>query len=335
MSINSQSIELLKLMSDGEYHSGEALGQSLGISRAGIWKILESLSPYGLEIERVRGKGYCVRGGVDFLDEFSIRQRMAGESLALCSGLHIEQETASTNQVLLDRINSGNPCENASVVFAEMQSAGRGRRGRIWQSPFAQNIYMSFAWRFESGIAAMEGLSLAVGLGVVKALNALGFEQASLKWPNDILSGDAKLGGVLIEIAGDVGGQCYAVIGVGLNVGMHEGAMQGVGQPWTSLQKLSGQNVSRNVVAAAILDALIPMVGSFESIGFSRYRSDWEGCCPHIGKRVLLETPSGAVHGVMLGVDDTGSLVMSVDGVEQIFVGGEISLRVDDGESEQ
>ncbi len=327
MTINSQSIALLKLMSDGQYHSGEALGDALGISRAGVWKILEGLSSFGLDIERVRGKGYCVCGGVDFLDEETLRQKLSSTSLRASSCLTVAQEVSSTNQVLLDQINSGVSTEKASVVFAEMQTSGRGRRGRTWQSPFAQNIYMSLAWQFESGIAAMEGLSLAVGVGVVRALQSLGFDGVSLKWPNDVLSSDAKLGGVLIEIAGDVGGQCYAVIGVGLNVGMREASMGEVEQPWTSLAQVAGKEVSRNDVAAALVNALVPIVSTFEKDGFSFYRSEWEDNCAHIGRRVLLSAPTGSVLGEMLGVDDSGSLRLNVDGQEKLFMGGEVSLR--------
>ncbi len=328
MSINTQSIALLKLMADGEYHSGEHLGESLGISRAGVWKMLESLSDLGLKIERIRGKGYCVSGGVDFLDESMIRGFLPSSVADAFSQFFVLPEVGSTNQFLLDQINSVNGCANASICLAEMQMAGRGRRGRKWQSPFAQNVYLSLSWCFETGIAAMEGLSLAVGVAVVKAVQSLGVEGVSLKWPNDILVGESKLGGVLIEIAGDVSGQCQAVIGIGLNVQMGESVMEEVEQPWSDLGSLSSQVPKRNEIVASLLEQLFPVVSTYESKGFSCYRAEWESLCRHIDQEVVLSTPSQKIEGTMVGVDDSGALRVSVKGEEQIYVGGEVSLRV-------
>ncbi len=328
MSINTQSLALLKLMADGGFHSGEHLGESLGISRAAVWKILESMSDLGLKIERTRGKGYCVSGGVDFLDESLICGFLPPAIADAFSQISVLPEVASTNQFLLDQINSVGGCANASVCLAEMQTAGRGRRGRVWQSPFAQNIYLSLSWCFETGIAAMEGLSLAVGVAVVKAIRGLGIEGASLKWPNDILVGEAKLGGVLIEIAGDVSGQCQAIIGIGLNVQMSESVMGAVEQPWADLNGLSARVPKRNEIAASLLAQLFPLVSTYESKGFSFYREEWESLCHHVGCDVVLSSPSQKTEGTMLGVDASGALRISVAGEEQTHVGGEVSLRV-------
>ncbi len=328
MSINTQSLAILKLMADGEFHSGEHLGESLGISRAAVWKILESLSDLGLKIERTRGKGYCVSGGVDFLDESSILSLLPFSVADAFSHISVLPEVASTNQFLLDQINSADGCANASICLAEMQTAGRGRRGRKWQSPFAQNIYLSLSWCFETGIAAMEGLSLAVGVAVVKAVQGIGIEGASLKWPNDILVGESKLGGVLIEIAGDVSGQCQAVVGIGLNVQMSESEMGSVEQPWTDLHGLSSRVPKRNDIVASLLAQLFPVVSTYESKGFSVYQEEWESLCHHIGRDVALSTPSQKIKGVMTGVDASGALRIRVGAEEQTYVGGEVSLRV-------
>lgn len=328
MSLNTQALALLRLMADGDFHSGEVLGERLGVSRAAVWKILESFSVLGLEITRVRGKGYCVCGGVDFLDGSKIHGLLPPEIADAFSELAVFPEVSSTNQVLLDRINSGQNCVNASVCLAEMQSAGRGRRGRVWQSPFAQNIYLSLSWCFESGIAAMEGLSLAVGLGVVRSLKSLGLQDVGLKWPNDIICDNAKLGGVLIEIAGDVGGQCQAVIGIGINVRMNAESMREVDQPWVDLCALVDNVPPRNKIVAALLEHLFPIVSNYESKGFACYRSEWQEHCHHIGRSVCLETTSERIEGEMLGVDDSGSLCLEVDGQERSFIGGEVSLRL-------
>ncbi len=328
MSLNSKTLALLRLMADGAFHSGEALGRALGVSRAAVWKMLDGFSGVGLDVQRVRGKGYRICDGVDFLDNIEISRFMSSSVNELCSELLILPETASTNQVLLDRINSGESFDRACVCLAEMQTAGRGRRGRKWQSPFAKNIYLSFSWCFENGIAGMEGLSLAVGLGVVKSLKALGVGDVGLKWPNDIICGEAKLGGVLIEIAGDVGGRCQAVIGVGVNVRMSEESMSGVDQPWVDLGGLLESVPSRSQIVASLLDSLLPIVGDYESKGFAYYRLEWEELCQHIGQLVSLETSATRIKGKMLGVDASGSLRLEVKGMEQTFIGGEVSLRL-------
>ncbi|MFL0801891.1 MAG: bifunctional biotin--[acetyl-CoA-carboxylase] ligase/biotin operon repressor BirA [Agarilytica sp.] len=325
--MNTQSLLLLKLMADGEFHSGEHLGESLGVSRAAVWKILESLSDLGLKIERTRGKGYCVSGGVDFLDESLIRGRLPASVADFFSQIIVLPEVASTNQFLLDQINSADGCANGSICLAEMQTAGRGRRGRKWQSPFAQNIYLSLSCCFETGIAAMEGLSLAVGVSVVKAIRDLEIEGVSLKWPNDILVDESKLGGVLIEIAGDVSGQCQAIIGIGLNVQMSDSVMGSVEQPWTDLHSLVAQIPKRNEIIGSLLKQLFPVVSTYETKGFSAYQAEWESLCPHIGREVVLTTPSQKIEGTMVGVDASGALRVCVGGEEQTYVGGEVSLR--------
>ncbi len=329
MSLNSKTIVLLGLMADGAFHSGEVLGEALGVSRAAVWKMLDGFSGLGLDVQRVRGKGYRICGGIDFLDDAEILSFLPASVNELFCELLILPEAVSTNQVLLDRINSGENFDQVRVCLAEMQTAGRGRRGRKWQSPFARNIYLSFSCCFENGIAGMEGLSLAVGLGVVKSLKALGVVEVGLKWPNDIICGEAKLGGVLIEIAGDVGGRCQAVIGVGVNVRMSEESMKDVDQPWIDLDGLLKSVPSRSQIAASLLDSLLPIVGDYESKGFAHYRLEWQELCQHIGQTVQLETSSAKTKGKMLGVDDSGSLCLEVAGVEQTFIGGEVSLRLD------
>lgn len=324
--LTSQLLKLLQHMADGAYHSGEVLGKTLGVSRAAVWKTLEGLNDFGIEVQRTRGKGYCLVGGLEFLHETEIRQALTIETAAQLSQLEIFTELDSTNQYLLDVITAGNAA-NGCVCVAEMQHAGRGRRGRTWQSPFAQNIYLSATCRFQSGVAAMEGLSLVVGLAVVEALSSLGAEGLTLKWPNDILYNGAKLGGVLIEIAGDVTGECYAVIGVGINARMRETQARDIDQPWANLRDTVQNVPSRNLIVAAMLNYLLPLTQAYEQRGFAPYRADWERLCAHLGKRVVVSSPAHTEEGLMLGVDDTGALRLDVHGQEKVFAGGEISVR--------
>jgi len=326
MSLNANTRQLLAMMADGECHSGEALGRVLGVSRAAVWKHLQRFSELGVLVQRVRGSGYCIEGGLSLLDKAWILSELDDadrESLTLFDVLDI---TDSTNKHLMERLTQGESLE-AGVCLAEMQTAGRGRRGRQWQSPFARNIYASIVWPFETGINGIEGLSLAVGVAVVESLTELGLDGVSLKWPNDILYEGKKLGGILIEIAGDVSDRCHVVVGVGLNVDMPIEEMAGVDQPWIDMSTLMSSIPSRNRIAAVMLKRLFALLREFELRRFACYRAAWEAHNAHRDMPVRLLLGNGDVEGVMLGVDDSGALRLSVDGVEQVYIGGEISLR--------
>ena len=217
------------------------------------------------------------------------------------------------------------------VCTAEQQTAGRGRRGRHWASPFGANLYASVGWQFASnagGAAALGGLSLAVGVATAEALEDCGVTGCSLKWPNDILFEGAKLGGILIEMAG--GDARRAVGGVGLSVNMPAEAAQDIGQAWTDIAQVKKGGVSRNLLLAALLDRLLPLLEDYESKGFAPWREAWSRRDAFLGREVHLSSGRSRIHGTCLGVTGTGALRLLVDGGEQVFHGGEISLRAAD-----
>ncbi|MFT5083701.1 MAG: BirA family biotin operon repressor/biotin-[acetyl-CoA-carboxylase] ligase [Lentisphaeria bacterium] len=331
VNINSSSLSLLRCLADGCFHSGESLGHTLGVSRAAIWKILQGFSSLGVEVERQKGRGYRIVGGLSLLDEKEIRAYIGNPLVDELGSIVIAPVIDSTNRYLLDNLQGADGSGRGSACLAEMQEAGRGRRGRVWVSPFARNIYMSVSWQFEQGIAALEGLSLAVGVAIVQSLAGLGFSGVQLKWPNDILVDNKKLGGVLLEIAGDVSGQCYVVVGVGINVDMPGDLQEVISQPWLDLARLacvSGVKLpSRSHLAGALLAEMLQVLRTYESLGFEHYRSRWQELSAHAGQTVALITASKEVRGVMMGVSSSGALRLEVDGVERQFVGGEISLR--------
>jgi len=312
---------LLKILSDGAFHSGESLGECLGISRAAVWKQLRQLDSYGLEVERHKGRGYRLAGGLSLLDDEVILRHISAPARASINRFSLFAQMDSTNQYLLEHLDHGHVC------LCEQQTAGRGRRGRQWISPYGSNVYLSIAWGFSQGIAALEGLSLAVGVAVVDALNSLGCHDVSLKWPNDVLVNKQKLAGVLLELAGDASGDCFVVVGVGLNVNMPLLAGRAIDQPWTALQHLPGAEVNRNLVAARLLQALLLLLKNYEGQGFKHYRDRWEQLNAHKGQQVELLSPGKSVVGNMLGVSETGALRLEVEGREQVFLGGEISVR--------
>lgn len=315
---------ILELMSDGQYHSGKALGDLLGVSRTAVWKHLQKLEAYGLPLESVKGKGYCVPGGLELLDEESIRGWLNPAARSFLSDLDICQSVNSTNVRAMERANDAGA--HGYVCLAEHQTQGRGRRGRHWVSPFGQSLYCSIVVEFEGGAAALEGLSLAVGVALVRAAQALGADGVGLKWPNDVLWGGRKLAGILLEMTGDPAGVCQVVVGVGLNVKMAELADQDIDQPWVDMNQIL-PGVSRNQLASEVLNQLLPLLSVYGREGFGSFRAEWERAHVYAGKAVRLKTASEDIQGVVVGVSGSGALRLDVGGAIEEFNGGEVSLR--------
>jgi BirA family transcriptional regulator, biotin operon repressor / biotin---[acetyl-CoA-carboxylase] ligase len=317
-------VQLLRLLSDGELHSGADIGATLGVSRTAIWKHLQRLSSMGLSAESIKGKGYRLVGGLDLLDKEKIQQGLTGLSLSRLACIDVLMETESTNSVAMVY---SLPASKAYVCLAEYQYSGRGRRGRQWISPFGHNIYLSIAWQFEECAAQLEGLSLAVGVMIVKVLEGAGFRGAELKWPNDILLQGRKLGGVLLEMSGDPSGVCQVVIGIGLNVRMPANTV--IDQPWASVaEQLT--DVSKSELVAGLLNKLLCLLSNFHQVGFAAYRNDWEALDAYRDKRVCVTSGERVLEGVASGVFDNGALRLRVNGEEQAIYGGEVSLRLSD-----
>ena len=316
---------LIKALADGAYHSGESLGALLGVSRAAVWKQIQNMQQYGLSVETVKGQGYRLTGGIDLLDRANILRQLHPTSLARVRELTILDEVNSTNAYLL-----ATDAQHGDVCIAEFQSAGKGRRGRTWVSPYGRNIYLSVCLKTQAGVAALEGLSLAVGLVAAQSLEPFGATGIELKWPNDLLLHNRKLGGILIEVGGDLAGECKAIIGLGINVHMADSVLsQGIDQPWTDL-KTAGVTTTRNALCAALLSELLNLINQFEQVGFEAYRDAWMARAAYLNQEVSLLTPAKAIRGYLRGVDGSGGLLLAdtpSSSVQQVFTGGEISLR--------
>lgn len=315
--------KILDLLADGQFHSGEELGLLLGVSRAAVWKHLQKLEGLGIKLLSVKGRGYCIDGGLDLLDQKKIMEQVHSK---LPLKFNIFPQIDSTNSYLMRHENPA-----LQVCLAESQSAGRGRRGRVWVSPFAQNIYCSIGWGFEGGIAALEGLSLAVGLVIVRALQHYGITGLELKWPNDVLYQNQKLAGVLIEITGDPAGYCQVVVGVGINVAMRENQDNAISQPWIDLRGIFAKqglaSVSRNQLVATLIDEMVLVLNGYETAGFSDYCTEWQSFNAYAGQMVELHNGNLVSPGVCLGVNEVGALVLETAQGNEMFHGGEISLR--------
>jgi BirA family biotin operon repressor/biotin-[acetyl-CoA-carboxylase] ligase len=316
---------LLPLLANGAFRSGQDLANILGVSRTAVWKQVNRLTEEsGLQIESVKGKGYRIPGGIDLLDASQVTAAMSTRAHGLMTRLEILDSVDSTNAEIMRRSEQ---CSGL-VCTAEQQTAGRGRRGRHWVSPYASNLYLSLLWEFGQGATALEGLSLAVGVAVARALQACDVSTVELKWPNDVLYEGAKLGGILLEMNGDVAGACRVVIGVGLNVAMPATASEAIDQAWTDINTITeSRHPGRNLLLAALLDELLPMVADFEQQGFAHWRDDWLSLDAFAEEPVILDTGTVQMGGIARGVDERGALLLETESGVQTVFGGEISLR--------
>ena len=223
---------LIDALAPGEWQSGEALAAEAGVTRAALAKRVAHLREWGLQVEAEAGRGYRLAQPLQRLDAARIRAALPPTSQQRLRSVEVLARTDSTNQRLLEADAAADP----QALFAELQTAGRGRRGREWRSPFGANLYLSLGWSFPAWPPQLSALSLAVGVACARALRKAGLRQVMLKWPNDLRVGEDKLGGILIEQRGEAGGVCRVVIGIGINVAMSAEQAGVLGQPWTSLQ---------------------------------------------------------------------------------------------------
>lgn len=311
-------MQLLRLLADGRFHSGEELGAQLGISRSAVWKQLQQLElEYGLDLQRVRGKGYRLGQPLSLLCAEQIRQSLPGLNVL------VEESVDSTNALALRQLGKFEP---PYVVLAEAQTAGRGRRGRQWVSPYGENLYFSLVIRIERAATQLQALSLVVGLVVLRTLQLMGLGDLGLKWPNDLLVSGKKIAGILLELNGDPADICHVVIGIGINANMTSG--KGVDQPWTSILGETGRLADRTRLAATLAEQLEQALEQHRELGFSAFHREWERHHLWQGREVRLISGVHEVSGTALGVTGEGALRMLVDGVEQVYSGGELSLRL-------
>jgi BirA family transcriptional regulator, biotin operon repressor / biotin---[acetyl-CoA-carboxylase] ligase len=315
---------VLALLGSGNALGGPEIARQLGISRAAVWKQIEALRAAGLEIDS-GSEGYRLTHPLDWLDITSILAEVPGATRRRLGEVENHWRLDSTSSECLRRA-TGLP--DRSFVFADWQNAGRGRRGRHWVSPPATNLQFSCLKRFPSGYAALSGLSLAVGVAAVNALEGCGVRGIGLKWPNDLVHDDAKLGGILVELGGEFMGPCHAVVGIGLNLRLSKTARSALDRPCTDLASLCGEKLpSRNTLAAALIACLVEALDVFEGSGFAGFADAWAEYDALAGHKIRIDTPQGVLDAVADGVDARGALrVRAADGMHS-FDSAEVTVR--------
>lgn len=308
---------LIELLADGNIHSGEQLGESLGMTRAGINKHIQTLRSWGIDVQTVAGKGYQLDAPMNLLNVDSVNKNIKGEPASVIPVID------STNQYLIQRISE---LKSGDVCIAEYQSAGRGRRGRQWISPFGRNLYLSMYWKLDQGPAAAIGLSLVVGVIMAEVLQKLGADGVKVKWPNDLYLNDKKLSGILVELTGKTGDVAHIVTGIGINIAMSKNQNEAINQQWINLEQV-GIKIDRNELACEITNALREAFVQFEKQGVSVFIERWKRLDNFMDRRVKLIIGEKEIFGIAKGINDQGALLLEQDGKIIPYIGGEISLR--------
>jgi BirA family biotin operon repressor/biotin-[acetyl-CoA-carboxylase] ligase len=326
VALSDKQKSILKVLADGEFHSGTELADTLGVSRSAVWKQLAGLAELGLPYGAVKGKGYRLEKPLELLDPSQILDGLSPPLRKCLHKLEIHDQIDSTNAYLSQQAHLN--AASGTVCFAEHQTAGKGRRGRQWASPFGSNLYLSILWRFQNGYASTAGLSLVMGVAVIRALREQHIQPVALKWPNDILSAGKKLGGILIEVSGESEGPCAAVIGLGLNVYLPDTAAQGITQAWTDIHKIRPHlRISRNPLAASTLNHILAILADFETVGMAHYLEEWRQYDCLQDQAATLFIAEKPYPGMVKGIDDNGLLLLQhPDGRIQAFASGEVSF---------
>ncbi|MHB1949847.1 MAG: biotin--[acetyl-CoA-carboxylase] ligase [Acidiferrobacteraceae bacterium] len=319
----SHRAALLALLADGQFHSGPAIGDALGITRAAVHKIIERVVAQGVVCERRRGLGYRLDPRFHPLAATRITQYWPQAPLAR---LELLEEIDSTNRHLLRAADRGVDI-HGRCCLAESQSQGTGRSGRRWIATAYSNILLSCAWRFDVSVSQLGGLSLAAGVAVRSALAACGLDTVLLKWPNDLVCGADKLGGILLDVRAQGEAPALVVCGVGVNVYIAAADGARIDQPWTDMTRVLGAPVDRNRVAAELLRHLAHLFEDFSAHGFARWQLAWEQHHRDAGRRVQVVDPSGRlVSGEVLGTDGQGGLRLRDAGRVHTVYAGEVGI---------
>ena len=317
-------------LDDRSFLSGEALAADLSVTRAAVWKAVEQLRELGVALDAQTNKGYRLTPGVSALSKERIQSLLSADVRARLEVLHVEWTLDSTNTKLLEALPPA--AGTAAVVLAEHQTGGRGRRGRGWVAPPGGAICLSLAWQYADMPADLSALSLVVGLCAVNALAELHVPGVALKWPNDLVTVEGKLGGILIEMRAESGGPVHVVVGIGLNVALDEAARTAVKATGNTADDIRAHCVpvpDRNAIVAALLARLIPAFESFPRHGLAPHLDNWHHCDALRDHEVRVENAGEITRGVARGIDAHGALLVETPTGVQRFISGEVTVRID------
>jgi BirA family transcriptional regulator, biotin operon repressor / biotin---[acetyl-CoA-carboxylase] ligase len=316
-------------LADGQFHSGEELARHLRVSRSAVWKAAGTLRALGAELHAVRNRGYRLSIATEPLAAATVREQLPRDVRARVARLEAVWSIASTNSALLGRPG---PASGASeVLLAEYQTAGRGRRGRAWLAPPGGAICLSMSWTFREVPPDLGALGLVIGVCALRALAAFNVRNPGLKWPNDLLIGERKLGGVLIDLRAESAGPAHVVIGIGLNVALGEAVSRKIaasGLAAADLASAGSGAPSRNGLAAALIGECLRGLAGFERHGLSPFMDEWRAADALRGRPVEVRAAEGTTsRGFARGIDVHGALMLDTPAGVKRFISGDVSVR--------
>jgi BirA family biotin operon repressor/biotin-[acetyl-CoA-carboxylase] ligase len=318
------NFDLLKALQNGP-QTGVALAEQFGISRAAVWKRIESLRHAGLQINALENRGYELKQKTALLNQQSIREALPKECRSQLTGLNLLFETPST-QALALAVPA--PVSGIEVWLAEMQSAGQGRRGKSWLSPPMSGIACSLNRRFALSFAAMSGFSLACAVILAESLKRQTEQNIQVKWPNDLWLNGRKCAGLLIQLRGEAQGPCEVTLGFGINVNLSVDQGTFIDQPWTSLTESGRMDFNRNELLAGLLQDLIIGFERYESKGFSAFIHRFRALDGLQGQHIVIHDGKHGLNGIAGGIDVSGALLVETLDGRRSFHSGEVSVRI-------
>ena len=316
-------------LADGRFHSGEELAGKLRVSRSAVWKTAGTLRALGVELHAVRNRGYRLSTATEPLAAAAIREQLPREVRARVAKLETVWSIASTNSALLGR--PGPESGASEVLLAEYQTAGRGRRGRAWLAPPGGAICLSMSWMFREVPPDLGALGLVIGVCALRALTACNVRNSGLKWPNDLLIEERKLGGVLIDLRAESAGPAYVVIGIGLNVALGEAVSRKIAAAGLAAADLSSAGSaapSRNRLAAGLIAECLRGLTEFEREGLKPFMDEWRAADALRGRPVEVRAAEGTTtRGFARGIDVHGALMLDTPAGVKRFISGDVSVR--------
>lgn len=315
---------LLRRLVAGSVAAGE-LRAALALDDGEFAVHIDALRAAGVDVARDADGALSLATPVELFDRDRIVAALSDNARRELASLTIDFEIASTQQQALA---ADMPATGGAVWLAERQTAGQGQRGRRWTTPLASGVALSVSRRFRRGLPQLSGLSLAVGASVADSVRALGYDAIGVKWPNDLVAADKKLGGILVQLRGSARGPSEVVIGLGLNRQLPADAGEHIDQPWCDLSMLrASPPPSRNTLVSVILDGLLPALARFDDDGLAPFLPRWRALDALADRAVHVIDGASSRDGIARGVDERGALRVMHDDGERVYNSGDVSVR--------
>lgn len=325
--LNQKLISLVNILNDQQFHDGNIIGNKLDITRSAVWKMIEKLKQYEINIDSVKGKGYILREPLILLQTKKIKKQLADYRDLTINCF----ETIDSTINYLTDLSHDKRSTKPAACLTEHQSQGKGRfEKRSWHSPFGRNVYFSLLYSFSHDVSELSGLSLVAALAISKLINRyLKNDQILIKWPNDIFYQGKKMAGVVIHIQSQSHGLCHAIVSTGININIVNDKQHHIGQPWTSLQKITGQYIDRNTFCAELIKQLMNDISRFSQQGFDNFQQQWSSYDYLLNKKVHFKlSNSQQISGIAKGINQLGHLIIEQEnGQQQAFSSGEVSTK--------